>query len=85
MEPKIQLFKNIHNRDVAFEILEMWPDPDKKFYNLTVCWWNIGRSHAPFCMNIEQKLQIPVDKFKSDYYIMPQWQYSGHEYPLKGI
>jgi hypothetical protein len=56
------LYRHKENSTVAFEVLKSFYVKEKKLYKVKVKWWNIGRCHEPWCMEITQKLEIPVTK-----------------------
>jgi hypothetical protein len=62
------LYKHKNNTDVAFELLDkvfIKKIPlNESVYKLNVIWWNIGYCHEPWCMNIDQEIEIKIDKWK---------------------
>jgi hypothetical protein len=52
------LLKHIDNQDVAIETLKSYFIKEKQEWSIKVRWWNVGVSHPPWCMNIEQKIRI---------------------------
>lgn len=58
------LRKHVNNTDVAIEIVKIFYVREKRLFKLTVRWWNIRRCHAPYPLNIAQKLEIDVLKWK---------------------
>jgi hypothetical protein len=60
------LHKHRNNTDVAIEILRGFYVAETRVWKLTVRWWNIG-PHKPFCMGIEERLDIPAEK-------MAEWE-----------
>lgn len=53
------LYKHINGTDIAFQVLKKFYVKEKKLWKLKVLWWNIGRSHEPFCINVEQNIKLP--------------------------
>lgn len=56
------LWKHEQMRDVAFAVLERFYIEEKKLWKLTVTWFNIGKCHEPWMMDLTQKITIPADK-----------------------
>ncbi len=54
----MRLRKHVNNTDVAFEVLKCFYVREKDLYKLKVCWWNVGTRHAPWCMHLEQRLEL---------------------------
>lgn len=63
-----KLLKHPASSDIAMEVIKKFYVEEKDVYKLRVKWWNIGRCHAPFCMNVTQKLTLPAAKFR-------EWKY----------
>lgn len=66
MTPPV-LYKHENNADVAVQIKRIFYVQEKRLYKLTVIWWNIGDSHEPWCMNVEEKIEIPLDKWQREW------------------
>ncbi len=54
----MSLRKHVNNTDVAIEILKRFYVREKDLWKLKVRWWNVGKSHEPWCMNLEQKITV---------------------------
>lgn len=63
----MRLIKHINNTDVAVEVLKSFYVKEKRLMKIKVQWWNIGRHHAPWPMNITQRLSIPVDDWVANW------------------
>lgn len=62
------LLKHRNNTDVAIEVKKIRIIKETGVLKLTVIWWNIGLCHAPFSMNLEQKIQIKIEDW-------PKWEH----------
>jgi hypothetical protein len=51
------LYKHVNNTDVAFQAVY----DNEETGELTVCWYNIGKCHAPRSMNIVQDIRIRAE------------------------
>ena len=60
--PKLK--KHINNEDVALEVIKSFYVKEKELWKFKVMWYNIGKYHAPWCMNIIQNIEIPKEKWK---------------------
>jgi hypothetical protein len=60
----LRLLKHPKMTDTAVEVLKSFFIKEKKAYSLRVRWWNIGRCHAPYSLNIEQRLTIPMEQWR---------------------
>lgn len=58
----IRLLKHPKSNDIAMEVLKKFYVKEKDVWKIRVRWWNIG-PHEPFCMWIEEKIQLPTEKF----------------------
>jgi len=63
----IDLWKHKNNTDVAIEIRKYFFIRSKALYELKVCWWNIGKYHNPYSMNIEQDIEITLISWLDDW------------------
>lgn len=54
----MKLYKHINGNDIAFEITKKYYIKEKRIWKLKVSWWNIGRSHPPFSIGAQDKLQL---------------------------
>jgi hypothetical protein len=52
------LYKHENCTDTAIEILKSFYVKEKQVYKWKVMWYNIGKCHAPWRMNIEQNITI---------------------------
>ena len=68
------LLKHTNNTDVAIEILESLFVVETNTYEWLVSWWNIGKCHAPFEMNLTQTIKVPLDKHRE--WEIYTWKYS---------
>lgn len=51
------LWKHRNNTDVAIQVLQK-EQLDSGDWKLRVMWYNVGRSHDPYCMGITQDIVI---------------------------
>lgn len=61
------LYKHRNNTDVAFQIVKSFYVPEKRLYKFTVRWWNIVKSHPPYDMGCQEKLEIPANVWRADW------------------
>lgn len=61
------LYKHQNNRDVAIQIKSIVFDQGKDRYLLRVVWWNIGECHNPWCMGIQENIEIPLKKWQREW------------------
>lgn len=54
----MRLLKHANNTDVAIEVLKRFYVKETSVWKLKVRWWNIGTKHEPWCMNIEQRIEL---------------------------
>ena len=59
--------KHVNNNDVALEVLKRFYVTRKKVWKIEVRWWNIGVSHAPWCMNIIETITVDDRAWKLDW------------------
>lgn len=61
------LYKHKDNRDVAIEVLKSFYIEEKDTYSLKVTWWNIGKTHKPYCTNYTERFKISRDIWRNDW------------------
>jgi hypothetical protein len=49
---------------VAAEFLKIFQVPGQDRYKVKVRWWNIGRCHAPWCMNLTQNMDLTGEQMR---------------------
>lgn len=54
---------------VAIQIRHFHKSERRGVFKIRVIWWNIGECHAPWCMNIRQNLEIPIEKWRKEWKI----------------
>lgn len=69
----MELYKHLKNNDVAVEVIKSFYVKEKKALKMKVMWWNIGRCHEPWSMNITQRIEIPVDLWIKDWIKYDCW------------
>lgn len=59
------LRKHVNNTTVAIEVLRSFYVKEKRVWKLKVRWWNIGRCHPPYPLNIEQRIIVTADELNN--------------------
>lgn len=60
-----QLYQHLNNTDVAAEVLKCFYIKEREAYSVRIRWWNVGKAHAPWCMNLEERFIISKEAAKS--------------------
>jgi hypothetical protein len=50
--------------DVAAEFLKVFKVPRQDRFKVKIRWWNIGKCHEPWCMHIEQSMDLTGDQYR---------------------
>lgn len=61
------LYKHRNNTDVALEVLKSFYVKEKNLWKLKIRWWNIGKCHAPWCMQLTEQLEIPREDWRDNW------------------
>lgn len=62
-----RLYKHINNTDIAFEIIKSFFVREKQVWKFRVIWWNIGKCHEPWCMNISERITLTRDSWENEW------------------
>ncbi len=50
--------------DIAMEVIKSFYVKENKKWKIKVMWWNIGKCHQPWCMNIVERLVLTDEQYR---------------------
>lgn len=55
---RMYLYKHVNNTDIAFRPIKTFFVTEKQLFKVKICWYNIGKCHKPWSMDIIETIEI---------------------------
>ena len=73
----MRLYIHQEMRDVAIEIVKSFYVKEKELWKFKVVWWNVGRAHEAWCMNLTQRIEVSKKDWANKWRLYKREEHPG--------